>query len=295
LKKKLVADMNARLINEARDSGLGEAPRKVELKDITPEEFTAFVRSLRTDRATLYSLVSEFLDLAPLGIPVGIAQAGLFYTDEVKITNSPYGQSGPPPTHPSAGISYLRTNSFMENHSVYGPQAHRSPTLGRIIQPRAGSQPAKIGVGGFVANVPYGDDEFTSRAVYGKRPRSVLKGIEQLDVTSFGGAKAYVEPFAATVDTEGKIVVEVRATGRDAQQVAKEWRGQTKIYNDAPLNRTIPKAQQQSVSSEISQNRFERVTQEVLADDEAINSTSVPEKDIVSSSQSYGLDVPDKK
>lgn len=279
LRQKLAKELTIKQNTEAREAGLPQPPW-VEPRHITEEQFTQYLRSLRNDRVTLYDLVSKFLDLAPLGKPLGFAQTGVFFYNNKKTTESPYGKSGPPPSHPSAGISYLRTNAVMDNHPVYGPQAHRSPVLSRIIHPRQGSSPAKIGIGGFVAGVPAGDNDFNIRPIRGRgASRKPLNGISHLDITNFGGAKAYVEPYTATVDPDGKVVVSVRETGAEAQVIAREALGQTKIYKGpAPQRAEQPQKQQQQ-----QQGRMERVADEVLDDVASAPKTN-----------SYGLDSPDK-
>lgn len=290
LKGKLAEEMTAQRNAEARDAGTPTPPR-VEPRDITTEQFMQYLRSLRNDRVTLYDIVSKFLDLAPLGKPIGFAQTGIFNYGNKKASESPYGKSGPPASHPSAGISYLRTSSVMDNHPVYGPQDSRSPVMSRIILPRLGANPAKIGVGGFVANVPTGDNDFNVRPNRGRGiHRRPLKGISHLDIETFGGAKAYVEPYTANVDPEGRIIVKVRETGPEAQMIAKEAKGQSTIYDDLPIKRTQP-----SYMGQAGARRMHRVTDEVLGEEPAEYPTQAsPEKDIISSSRSYGLGAPEK-
>ena len=294
LRKNLAEHMTNRQNSKAREAG-EPLPPQVEVKDITAEEFTQHLRLLRDDRVSLYALISKFLDLAPLGKPIGFnANSGIFWHDDdsSQIGQSPYGTSGPPPSHPSAGISYLRTNAVMDNHAVYGPQAHRAPVLARIISPRFGALPAKLGVGGFVASVPVGNNEFNIRHVRGRgADKKPLNGISHLDINTFGGAKAYVDPYTASVDPEGKVVVKVREAGAEAQVVAKEAKGQSTIYNNAPLKRNIPAPPQWR--SGLESERMGRVADEVL--EEGLEASSAQEKDIVSSSSSYGLDPPTKQ
>lgn len=296
LRRNLAEQMTARRNNEAREAGNPQLPN-VEPKDITAEDFTQYLRLLRDDRVTLYALLSKFLDLAPLGKPIGFnANSGIFWHDDdsTKARQSPYGTSGPPPSHPSAGLSYLRTNAVMDNHSVYGPQAHRAPVLSRIISPRFGAAPAKLGVGGFVAHVPIGNNEFNTRPVRSRgAEKKPLNGISHLDINTFGGAKAYVDPYTATIDPDGKVVVKVRETGAEAQVVAKEAKGLSTIYNNGPIKRSTPTAPQPHAELRSETWRMERVAQEVL--DEEPQAHSTPEKDIVGSSSSYGLDPPTKQ
>ncbi|KHN99798.1 uncharacterized protein MAM_02651 [Metarhizium album ARSEF 1941] len=227
LKRKLAEDITTSQNNLAIEKGR-PAPPKVEPHHITEAHFSEYLRTLRNDRTTLYGLVSEFLDLAPLSVPIGVYEGIRSMEPE-----SLYGISGPPPSHPSAGISYLRTNSYMENHPVYGPQARRTPTLTRVVYPRAGHKPAKLGVGGFVADVPVGDNEFNIRfGRYRSQVKKMLNGIAHLDTTTYGGAKAYIEPITATVDPSGKVVLQLRETHPEAQLIVKESKGQSQIYHD---------------------------------------------------------------
>ncbi|KAL6697395.1 mitochondrial ribosomal protein MRP51 [Trichoderma pleuroticola] len=241
LKEKLADDITTSQNKAALETGKA-APAKIEARDISEEQFTDYLRSLRNDRVTLYALVSKFLDLAPLGQPIGFIQT--FWSDRDSLApDSPYGKSGPPPSHPSAGISYLRTGSFMENHPVYGPQGKRTPALARVVYPKVGPMSPKLGVGGFVADAPSGDNEFNPRT-YGSRRispiKSMLNGIMHLDTTTFGGAKAYVEATTANVDPSGKVVLQLRETGPEAQVVVRESKGLTEIYHDGPTKSYVP-------------------------------------------------------
>ncbi|KAF5018579.1 hypothetical protein F66182_9436 [Fusarium sp. NRRL 66182] len=279
LKERLTESLNSNQAKTAMEKGLA-APPKIKSSDITEDQFTDYVRSLRSDRATLYSLVSKFLDLAPLGQPVGIIQTFLSGGDKAA-GESPYGKNGPPPCHPSAGISYLRTNSYMENHPVYGPQGERTPTLSRVLYPRNGPHPAKLGVGGFVADTPPGDNEFNLRNFRLKvsANKKMLTGISHLDTTTFGGAKAYVTPETATVDPSGKVVVHLKEADSEAQLVAKEGKGRGKVYTEA--KRTTKQGK-----TEADPWRTGRVADELLDNED----TSAQGEDVVGSSKNYGLD-----
>lgn len=281
LKAKLAEDITNRQNAQAVEQGKPQPP-KVEPKHITDAQFTDYLRSLRNDRVTLYALVSKFLDLAPLGQPVGIIQT--FWSGSDKSPpDSPYGKSGPPPSHPSAGMSYLRTSSFMENHPVYGPQAKRLPTQARVVYPRAGPAPAKLGVGGFVAEAPSGDNEFNVRhgRVKTSGSRGLLNGISHLDIETFGGAKAYVEPVTASVDPSGKVVLQVKETTHEAQVLAREGKGLTNIYTSS--NKSPLPADEETIAAE-SDSKIGRIAEEILSD----GPVKVG-KDSVGSSAAYGL------
>lgn len=287
LKERLAAALTTRQNNTAKENG-DPVPSTVYPSDITEEQFTDFLRSLRSDRATLYGLVSKFLDLAPLSHPIGIVQT--IWNGGDNGHESPWGKSGPPPSHPSAGISYLRTTSYMENHPVYGPQARRTPVLSRVVAPRPRNGPggAKLGVGGFITDVPAGDSEFNQRASNkGFGQKKMLAGILQLDTTTYGGAKAYVEPQHASVDPSGKVVVQLRGSDAESQLVAKESKGQAKVYTgqkSAPQQQQLAESQRPDAESQ----RSERVTSELLGD--AAVKPQEEGKDVVGSSSTYGLD-----
>lgn len=274
LKEKLAADLTARNRAEATEQGR-EALPPVRAESITDTQFTEYVWALRHDRAVLYALVSKFLDLAPLGKPVGLMGTGIFGLESLKVPESPYGLAGPPPSHPSGGISYLRTGAVMQNHPVYGPQSRRSPVLSRIVHPRAGATPARLGMGGFVANVPVGDNNFNVQALH-RRGQQVIPGIQHLDVTSYGGAKTYIEPVAAQVNSSGRVVIKTRETSPVAQLIAKEGKGEARIY-DA----------KSGGGRHGSSSRKDRLVDEMLPT-EPVRAQKT-EKDIVSSSKSYGL------
>lgn len=282
LKERLAESINSHQATTAMEQG-NVAPAKISPKDITEDQFTDYVRSLRSDRATLYALVSKFLDLAPLGQPVGIIQTFLS-AGENAAADSPYGKSGPPPSHPSAGISYLRTSAFMDNHPVYGPQAHRAPVLSRVVSPRGGPNPAKLGVGGFVSDAPSGDNEFNMRLGRQRLQsnKKILSGITQLDTVTFGGAKAFVEASSATVDPSGKVVLNLMEADSEAQLVAKESQGRGRVYNDQKQARKA-----QNNESMADAWRAGRLADEILGD-EATKTNE--EKNVVGSSSSYGLD-----
>ncbi|KAM0236332.1 hypothetical protein ACHAPO_004964 [Fusarium lateritium] len=282
LLERLVQSHNEEKAQSAMEQGT-EAPEKITIDDVTPEWYTEYVRSLRNDRAALYGLVSKFLDLAPLGQPIGIMQ-GLIAAGVNAATDSPYGKSGPPPSHPSAGISYLRTNSFMANHPLYGPQKQPTPTLARVVYPRQGPSPAKLGVGGFVADSPPGDNEFNNRYFSRQRistNKKMLTGISHLDTTTYGGAKAYVSPETATVDPSGRVVVTLREAEPEAQLIAKEAKGRGQVYDSSKKTK-----KENNTGVKDDPWRKDRVADELLGDGNA----AAPEGDAVSSSKNYGLD-----
>ncbi|KAI6779899.1 37S ribosomal protein-like protein [Emericellopsis cladophorae] len=263
-----------KMTNEARHKAREDGSTTVTtttVKDVTDAEFDHFVRTLRDSRAELYGYVSDFLDLPPV-TQVGVADA--IYA-KANSEFSPYGMNGPPPSHPSAGIGYLRTTAFMENHPVYGPQEQKTPTLTRIVRPRHKNAQANIGVGGFIAEIPAGSNEFTKRMLGGRygSAHHTIKGIQQLDLDTYGGAKAYVEPSKAIVNSRGSVVISTNVAKEDAKLIADEKKGFRSIYNNKEIRRTKAAAAEEK--------ERERAAQ--------LEEAKRPETDILGSSETYGL------
>ncbi|WYZ45181.1 hypothetical protein EsH8_VIII_000497 [Colletotrichum jinshuiense] len=267
LKQRIATELTATEHQKSLDAGK-DLPQQVLARDVTEEQLTEYVRKLRSDRITLYSLVSEFLDLAPLNPPSSLAD----FSNAADTTKRPslYAENGPPISHPSGGISYLRTAAFAENHPVYGPQAHHTPVLARIVAPRTGFNNAKLGVGGFITDTPQGDTAFNQRSYLGRK--NVVAGVISFDPDIKGGAKAYVQPTSARMDSSGSVQITVGEANEEAQLIHKEMVGKAKIYND--------KSQPDAPAAPIGRPTFR-----------SVQSSAQPKgKVVVGSSQSYGLD-----
>ncbi|KAK4100230.1 hypothetical protein N658DRAFT_497453 [Parathielavia hyrcaniae] len=219
LKKKIAAELHQAAANEALDKGT-EPPAPLDASSVTEDQLIDFLRKLRHDSQALYDMVGQFLDLAPLA-PPNISQLGL-PAGINKITwrqiKNPYATGGPPVTHPSAGLSYLRTSMYMDNHPIYGPQRQHPSVVARIVSPRrqAQTQPAKLGVAGFIVNTPLGDTTSNSR-------NNTL--FDKIDPDVKGGAKVWVQPKRATVDSSGRVVLTVDDASAEAKLVAQELLG----------------------------------------------------------------------
>ncbi|KAM7218136.1 Mitochondrial ribosomal protein MRP51 [Rhypophila decipiens] len=226
-------------------------PDVVDTASITDEQVTDYLQELRSsgNYQELYDTVGEFLDLAPVAPPdfadfaLSPFQRGSqsFFgsngtTDrkhlEIKASPNPYEKYGPPPSHPSAGISYLRTNMYLDNHPVYGPQAVHPPVQARVLRPKSkGIQgTSKIGVAGFVATNPSGDTHSNLPA----NQKSIAKdSLLSFDPTIEGGAKLWVHPKYAFVDSFGRV----RPVFEDVQSeqsrlVALESVGEAKVFGE---------------------------------------------------------------
>lgn len=203
-----------------------EMPDAISEEDVTQDQFTAYIKVLRKDRITRNSLIRDFFDLAPVtpaktqGIMddlqkgFGLSDEPIMLAGEIPPTTSPYGIGGPPKTHPSAGLSYARSQAYTPNHPQFGPQKHRRPVQGRVIRPRGaqgGSFNPTLGVGGFVVDAPGGADAFTigpsrngSAAVL-----TMIPGIQQIEPDKVGGSKTYLQLEHAQVNSKGQVILTV--------------------------------------------------------------------------------------
>ncbi|KAK8042621.1 hypothetical protein PG994_013104 [Apiospora phragmitis] len=171
------------------------------------------------------------------------------------LSTSPYASEGPPITHPSAGLSYLRTLSFMENHPIYGPQANHASVKARIVTPRFGvtNQSPKIGVGGFIANIPTTETAFSTRrrnAVSAVGNNDIIPGLNEFDPDQPGGAKVYVQVQTANVDATGKVQLRLLDRAPETDIVQKEIVGEYDTFGNA-----VKEAAQPVSRSQISAER----------------------------------------
>ncbi|KAF2395773.1 hypothetical protein EJ06DRAFT_534704 [Trichodelitschia bisporula] len=110
---------------------------------------------------------------------------------------------GPLSTHPSAGLSYLRTNSVLNNHPLLGPQNSRPPVEARVLRPRSvmirSNARSTLGVAGVATLEPSGHDNDDS--------------VMDIDATKFGGAKIWVTPVHLQIKPDARIDVKVERAG----------------------------------------------------------------------------------
>ncbi|KAG7287123.1 hypothetical protein NEMBOFW57_006628 [Staphylotrichum longicolle] len=246
LKKKLASEMHANAAKVALDKG-EEQPAPIDPSSVTEDQLVDYLRQLRHNNQALYDMVGQFLDLAPLKPPTA-AQVGIPGSNhrlEFRETKSPYAAGGPPVTHPSAGLSYLRTSMYMDNHPVYGPQKQQPPVVARILRPRRPAQAmiARLGVAGFIVNTPLGDTAFNSRSGQGAL-------YDKIDPDLDGGAKVWVQPQRAAVDAKGRVVLSVTDVSQEAVLVAQELLGNAACLGVKPAEKEMNRVE---TSSQIRQ------------------------------------------
>lgn len=222
LKGIVAQEMNQEADARAMENGEADKPSNLTAADVTDEQFTARLCELREDRVHLYKLVGRFLDLAPIApktskIP---EQTGKKIMVSLAPAMNPYTGAGPPITHPSAGLSYLRSGAFIENHPLYGPQESHRHVASRVLLSSSGLGTASnanvnvnIGLGGFVTNPPTNDAIFNNKSNLRFNP------------DQFGGQKHYVEPLLAVIDSRGNVKITAKPSQPEAVIVAKELDG----------------------------------------------------------------------
>ncbi|PMD19070.1 hypothetical protein NA56DRAFT_647504 [Hyaloscypha hepaticicola] len=233
-----------RLATEAGESE--QAPPTVEASDVTEEQFIEYIKELRTERTTLYKLIRSFLDLPPaplkdtadrvLDLLTASVQPQRAKGTDILQSESPYAKTGPPKTHPSAGLAYSRSAQHIYNHPTFGPQRNKKPVKARVIMPKSastGSFGAALGVGGFVTELPnsgFKDDFLSSR-----RRKTIIPGVEKIEPDKVGGSKLYVNPTHARIDPKGRVLLNVESADEDAVAVLEGTTNQIPLPTKAPV------------------------------------------------------------
>lgn len=103
--------------------------------------FANYMQVLRNDitlDSRLFNYVREFLDIP------GIATMANRNSQTSGEANAFHLS-----THPTAGISYLRTNNVIMNHAILGPQRNKAPLTARLL--KESSSHLSFGIAGIVA------------------------------------------------------------------------------------------------------------------------------------------------
>jgi hypothetical protein len=117
--------------------------------------FANYLHNLRKDTtlaSPLNNIVREFLDMPPVkasGNKRRDAQTSSVFSAQ----ESAFDLT----THPTAGLSYLRSNNILHNHPILGPQRSAPSVRARVISPMPDSK-TLFGIAGFV-----GDHVLTKR------------------------------------------------------------------------------------------------------------------------------------
>ena len=213
--------LRQRLSRELRDTWVRERMEKGEDPRILPEsgvssdqvseaDVDKYIKRLRKNEHLMEQLVSEFLDLP---------REKRFQT--LSMGRPSYSDKGPPQTHPSAGLSYLRTASHTFNHPLHGPQDDKPPIQARVLKPQGDLGKPKLkallGVAGVVTE--------DSKLPFGTQ-RNEVPQLQQFDPDFEGGGKVWVEPKRANILVDGKIQLDTTRAETPAVRVFKMDKGE---------------------------------------------------------------------
>lgn len=170
--------------------------------EVSDQQVDDYIKHLRSNPTEMRAKLEAFLDLprATTSSNANEASSG----SEIN-----YAMTGPPKTHPSAGLTYLRTASRIHNHPILGPQYIKEPVQGRLLTPQVSGKGrtlirALVGVGGVVAVDSHTKDKDGS--LFPKSARS--------DPPADIGSKCWFHPERASVSDRGRIKLRIqRATG----------------------------------------------------------------------------------
>lgn len=216
-----------------------ESNYDTELKRLRDEHEIQFLGSEMT------AAICDFLDLPGIRGQVGAGDIAATSALQDELTSGlGASDSGPPSTHPGAGLGHVRSNAVMENHPFWGPQAYASPVLARVVTPRNNYQgsryQAMIGVGGVVTNDPVGnsgrqDRRHVAPTEYNEEniPEQYLdtdRMTTVIDTDLPGGNKTWVHPQTAHIDERGRIRLDV---GRGDQEAIAVKRNKVEPIHEA--------------------------------------------------------------
>jgi hypothetical protein len=221
LRGKAAEDLQGKKRRDVMEEGAvseAKAP-SISAEDVSEQDLSRFTQRLRNNKPMMDQLITDFLDL-----PASEDQSGA--------SSSLFARNGPPLTHPSAGLSYLRSSARIRNHPVHGPQAELAmPLEARVLQPRQingrpNAYTAKLGVAGFVA-----DDSITNQGQSVRSRAQETPGVRTFDPTTPGGPKVWVNPKSAFIDATGHVILGIARTSSLDVEIAKK--GQ---YDGPPVN-----------------------------------------------------------
>jgi hypothetical protein len=257
LRQACADEVNKETLRKAQEQGtVDELGDPLQASDTTESQLASYVKDLRQDRKLLYRQIRKFLDLppAPSAPPnaeyitnlMKIRPEPTLNSEDYEPHNSPYANSGPPRTHPSAGLSYGRTSAITFNHPLYGPQNKKPPVQARVVMPKGaatGNFAPVLGVGGFVVDVPAGTGSFNlgSQRNRGSTPAPLTPGLQYIEPNKVGGSKAYVHPRSASVDPKGRVVLKVEQADIEAVAILEGKGDEIPRYEPFHLNQLFEK------------------------------------------------------
>lgn len=191
---------------EAIDTGIDLT--RGEALGVSNEEFHEHMLYLRATPSAFGPLIAAFLDLpkGPKGTTSTASLKDGFVYGRTTVAAEAYSEIGPPRTHPSAGISYLRSGAHIANHPTFGPQPLSPPVVARVIRPAIRRKPGEVGIAGFVAS---SSASATLLGPLNTKPWQPTRG----------GVKVVASPRTAAVDSGGRIILSAGNAPKDLQRV----------------------------------------------------------------------------
>jgi hypothetical protein len=222
--RQLVASKSEQAPLDEKEAREWQRKRAREWSNISEEDIQAGIKALRRETANnpLGSKLVTKLILPFLRLPT-IKFKNTAYAEDASnrdIEQYQFDQeTAPLSTHPSAGLGYLQTRSYIANHPILGPQSAPAPVPARVVQARTTGRGkeiyARLGVGGFVAN-----DQFRSTDASSANRFNVsnARDVETIDIDTPGGMKVLVHPMFGSVANDGRIHMKLmRSMGAEAQ------------------------------------------------------------------------------
>ena len=221
------------------EESVAAADRRAAIEDGTPlpeqspevdeQQLNQHIKRLRQEnQGHLFKLIEEFLDL-----PSGSEQSPKRPSEAAWASS----ETGPPTTHPSAGLSYLRASGHTSNHPALGPQEFDRPIRARVINDQTRGSPI-IGVGG-VAIEAFGIETTT----IGPPRKWGTKSLITLDPDIPGGPKIWVQPDILNVDSQGRIKVQVKPADKKTTALYEPEEQETQEPTPDPIanvSRRVP-------------------------------------------------------
>ncbi|KAF2824134.1 hypothetical protein CC86DRAFT_371538 [Ophiobolus disseminans] len=221
-----------------------EKERSQKLAQISDADIQAGIKALRKDAANnplasklMTKLIVPFLRLPTIKFKYTAYSENASNRD---IDQYSFDQeTAPLSTHPSAGLGYLRTKSYLANHPILGPQSKPAPVAARVVQARsaARAQYARLGVAGFVANDEYKSTDTKSSSM---NALTNTRDVETIDIDTPGGKKVLVQPMFGSVTNDGRIHLKLkRSVGAEVQVAQGELDDKPPVrehYDSDPLS-----------------------------------------------------------
>jgi hypothetical protein len=206
---------------KALDEGQTGHPAQVPA-ELTEQDVTEHIRYLRSEPGKFGPLIARFFDLADGPKPSSDLTDPWSYGRDT-IAADLYKESGPPRTHPSAGLSYIKTQTAAANDPVLGPRQNQSAVAARLLKSRQmehNRHKPYVGVAGFVVPQPEGPTVATEQNWKWQPVKD--------------GQKLVVTPNHASVTQAGKLEIQTK--------MLLGWA----VENDLPVDPTEKRATESS-------------------------------------------------